>query len=50
MLPKEETSLLKNITVCSGEKIFSVSLMANLVLMKKYRGMIARDFTFTQNS
>lgn len=23
--------------------------MANVVLIKKYRGMIARDFTFSQN-
>lgn len=50
MLPKEETSPLKNISVCGGEKILSVSLMANMVLMKKYRGMIARLFTFTKNS
>lgn len=47
MLPKEETSPLKNISVGGGKKILSMSLMENMVLMKKYRGMIARPLLRT---
>ena len=50
MLPKEEASPLKNISLCGGEKILTVSSLANMVLVQKYTGMVARLFTFTQNS
>lgn len=47
MLPKEETSPLNNISVGGSKKILSISLMENMVLMKKYRGMIARPLLRT---